>query len=325
MSVKDIIFIKDDSFSDYLSDWFCLPSTYVYHMNDRIRTPLYQIRKVHLSNKLERYIHLPAKGIWFDTGKLKPVVGADSRFVFISDVIMCMKKEFWEKLDRDFPQVPKVLIIMDSMNAHSFCIRYIRESLKSVKWDLVLSYDLDDCREFGFQYLGLTYYSDFPVLRENLPVTSDLFFVGMHKDKGEQRDQVIYEIYRRCREQKLRCDFTLFRGNPGEMPEGMHGRRLPYAEVLRRVSQSNCILEMVQSGQTRQSIRYFEAVTMDRKLLTNNPNVRELPYYDPEKMKIFSSPEEIDLEWIREPMAEGYHYQGEFSSALISETIDRHL
>lgn len=82
---------------------------------------------------------------------------------------------------------------------------------------------------------------------------------------------------------------------------------------------------MVQSGQTRQSIRYFEAVTMDRKLLTNNTNVRELPYYDPDKMKVFSSVEEIDPEWIREPMAEGYHYQGEFSSAHISKTIDNYL
>lgn len=323
--MKDIIFIKDDSFTDYLSDWFRLPSTCVYHMNEKIQSPFYQIRKVHLSNKLAKYIDLPGKGIWFDTGKLKPFVGANSRFIFISDVIMCMKKEFWEKLDRDFPQVPKVMILMDSMNAHSFCIRYIKEALKTVRWDLVLSYDLDDCREFGFQYLGLTYYSGFPVLREKLPVTSDLFFVGMHKDKGEQRDQVIYEIYRRCREQDLRCDFTLFRGNSREIPEGMHDRRLRYSEVLQRARQSNCILEMVQSGQTRQSIRYFEAVTMDRKLLTNNTNVRELPYYDPDKMKVFSSVEEIDPEWIREPMAEGYHYQGEFSSAHISKTIDNYL
>lgn len=62
---------------------------------------------------------------------------------------------------------------------------------------------------------------------------------------------------------------------------------------------TNCILEILQEGQYQQSIRYFEAIIYNKKLLTNNKNVKNLPYFDERYMRYFSSITDIDLSGLK--------------------------
>lgn len=76
---------------------------------------------------------------------------------------------------------------------------------------------------------------------------------------------------------------------------------------------TNVIIEILQKGQNGSSLRYFEAVCYNRKLLTNNPNIEKLPFYNPEYMKVFSSSDDIDVEWVKKKGEIDYGYDRSFS------------
>lgn len=84
---------------------------------------------------------------------------------------------------------------------------------------------------------------------------------------------------------------------------------------------SNCILEVLIEGMTGATLRYNEAVCYNKKLLTNNKNIVNLPFYDPRYMRVFDSPDDIDVEWVRKQVPIDYHYDGRFSPTHIIDEI----
>ena len=101
---------------------------------------------------------------------------------------------------------------------------------------------------------------------------------------------------------------------------------IPYKTVLNNLQNSKCILEILRDKQRGPSLRYFEAVCYNKKLLTNNPAIIDFPYYDERYMRVFSKPEDIDINWIKEDISNvDYHYKGDFSpTKLIDYLIDTH-
>ena len=69
------------------------------------------------------------------------------------------------------------------------------------------------------------------------------------------------------------------------------------------------------------SLRYFEAVCYNKKLLTNNPCVVDLPYYDPRYIQVFNNPSDIDIDWLREDCTVDYGYKGDFSPNILIDRI----
>ena len=96
-----------------------------------------------------------------------------------------------------------------------------------------------------------------------------------------------------------------------------------YEEVLGGVLRSKVILEILQEGQSGPSLRYYEAVCYNKKLLSNNPNIVHFPYYDSRYMRYFSSPEDIDIAWITEDCDVDYHYKGDFSPVNMLDLIKK--
>ena len=97
---------------------------------------------------------------------------------------------------------------------------------------------------------------------------------------------------------------------------------IPYERIISEVKSSNCIFEIVQDGQSAQTIRYFEAVCYNKKLLTNNYNICNLPFYNSNFMKSFQTFDDIDLEWVRRKEDIDYGYKNEFSPVKILDMIN---
>lgn len=57
----------------------------------------------------------------------------------------------------------------------------------------------------------------------------------------------------------------------------------------------------------------MEAVCYNKKLLTNNSQTTEYPYYNSEYMKCFKKVEDIDIEWLTDLKPVNYNYKGDFS------------
>lgn len=88
---------------------------------------------------------------------------------------------------------------------------------------------------------------------------------------------------------------------------------LDYSEVVERTCKANCILDLVQKGQKGVSLRFYEAVVYNKKLLTNNPTIYEFPYYDARYMKYFDKIEDVDFAWLQNNMEVNFGYKNEFS------------
>ena len=85
-----------------------------------------------------------------------------------------------------------------------------------------------------------------------------------------------------------------------------------------------CVVDvrvLLQKGQQAQSIRYFEAIVYNKKLLTNNRHLEELPFYNSHFMRCFRDASEIDWNWVKKPEDIDYQYDGSFSPVYLKKFV----
>lgn len=282
--------------------------------------------RIHTSLLINSYVDLPFKCIHFS--KLFKYAEDDTCYMFSYISSAKIGRNILHRLQGSGKNIRIALLLLDSFSAHSVTLFRTWRAVKNVKWDYILSYDIEDCQKYGFTYLGYTYYSK----KENVEpsgISSDIYFVGANKS-GDNRYELVSSVFKYLRSKQVNTRFIVvdkFQAHISDDEEHLiyHQEYIPYAEVLSDVLSSNCVLEILQSGQQQQTARYFEAVCYNKKLLTNNPHVADLPFYDARYMRYFSNPEDIDVEWVMKKEKIDYHYAGEFSSARIIDKLNELL
>lgn len=210
-----------------------------------------------------------------------------------------------------------VLYYIDTTErAVSIYANYLRE--KGV-FDLVYTFDEADADKYGL----LFWQTPYSVMKMSLDKQIDLYFGGSDIDN---RREIIKNIL--CAK-NLKCKMDLVQG---ENKYDYHDERVSvyssegirpcYIEMLERTVQANCILEIVRPGQIGFTLRAFEAVVYNKKLLTNNENIKNFTFYNPEYMKVFRRVEEIDWDWVKDKAPVDYHYDGSFSPLRFIEEIE---
>lgn len=285
------------------------------------------LRRTHRSYKINNIVNLPGKGLW--DYKLLDKINEDTCVIFSTGALSYIGKSLLNKIKKKSAKM--VLLIVDSMHANSWHLRVVKSKIFDFNWDLILSYDYNDCDEFGFQYLGKNYYSVLnDVSRSNNE--SDLYYVGREK-RNSNRNRNIIELQKNFVQNDIVCNFNLVDSilNKGKYKDDkvkgltVSFQELRYEKVISDVKASNCIFEIVQEGQAVQTIRYFEAVCYNKKLLTNNFNICKFPFYNNKYMKCFRTFEDIDLEWVRQKEDINYGYKNEFSPIKILDMINKHF
>jgi hypothetical protein len=283
------------------------------------------IRRVHQSRKINKLIKLPYKEIWY--ASLFKLIDQDTCVMFDTGALSMVSLDFLKKIKSTGNNTKMVIIIADSLHGSSEHIPRAIPNIFGFQWDAILSYDKNDCEEYGFQYLGATIYSK---MNGIMPATnqSDLYFVGRNK---AGRNEAVMELYKRCQENDVKTNFDLV-DEPQNLKKmhlenqkglNFHGKDLPYEKVISNILSTNCILEMVAKGQNVQTARYYETVCYNKKLLTNNPSIKELSFYNPKYMQYFENVEDIDFEWVKRRETIDYHYNNEFSPNHILEKLEK--
>lgn len=188
-------------------------------------------------------------------------------------------------------------------------------------FDKVLTIDRNDAIDFNLEHC-LTPYSKIQLEKQEM--TSGLYFCGQNKG----RLYILYSIWREALKHNVRIGYDLmwcqqfedfFESYSGIQ---FHNQYVSYREVLRKAVRTNCILDVIQKGQSALTLRPYEAVVYKKKLLTNNPNIFEFPYYNPSYMHYFEKIEEIDWEWVLREESIDYNYAGDFSPIhLVSKLV----
>ncbi|MDO4413632.1 MAG: hypothetical protein Q4C20_01000 [Erysipelotrichaceae bacterium] len=213
------------------------------------------------------------------------------------------------------PELKIYCLLLNSVSSITFSNYTIKSKFNSFPWDSVLTFDPIDARENNWRYIGLNYYSKHQMLGIE-KIENDIFFAG--SIVGSRGDKII-EILKYLSENSISCEFMCPRVNKSQrsqdFPDGINllRKRVSYSEILQKMLKSNCILEILQPGQGGGTLRYFEAVCYNKKLLTTNQRIKEYLFYNEKYMKIFSDFSDIDLNWIRKVEPIDYGYVDEFS------------
>ncbi len=195
-------------------------------------------------------------------------------------------------------------------------------------FDLIYSYDAADAKNYQFIHWNTLYSKNEQASR--IAADNQLYFCcGVTKARIPMLDAILSK----CRQNNITCKMDLVCVEPAPSLEQyapmatllQAGQVLPYPEVLQRQLHAQCMLEVLQPGRSNLTLRPYEAVVYNRKLLTNSKSILDFPYYNPAYMQYFENIEDIDWDWVKRPCSVDYHYQGDFSPTLLLEDIAERL
>lgn len=270
-----------------------------------------------------QHIKLPFKLVWpqiFDMPFCK-----DEKYYFVIDsgVFRFYPYSFWKKICKK-SNVNLNLLLLNSMDASSPNIRDFKDEIINGNWKAVYTYDKYDAEKYGWNYIGLNYFSK-PNKVKTTSDPSDIYFIGGLKGN---REDLILQTFNILHSNGVESSFDLYCYSDKQFNKRKYKNLINYSrkwksydEIQQKIISTNCILEILQKGQKTQSVRYFEAIFYNKKLLTNNTDIFNLPFYDERYMHYFSKPEDIDLEWVRKHEDIDYGYNGEFSTLKLLEQI----
>ena len=275
------------------------------------------IRRIHFSPKINRIISLPWKELWCDSVRKIKWGGKNIEYyiIFEETSIYPISIKYLEKIQHKY-KVHYILFLQDPWQHHLSA--NARNYEQHIKFDYIFTFDPADAQKYGFIFFDTPY----SILsnNESIRATNDLYFIGTANDRLDS----ILGIFENGKKSEINMLFMIDRVDRSLQKDDdmiIYNKRIPYSEVIENDKASNCILEIISGGQSGASLRYYEAVCYNKKLLTNNKNVVNLPFYNPEYIHIFERPEDIDWDWVKECIPIDYHYDGRFSPTHLIDKI----
>ena len=185
---------------------------------------------------------------------------------------------------------------------------------------ICITFDKDDAERYGWEHFACMY----SVVAEpnNYVLNNDIYFIGYKNDKLDMLHKI------GCYIKTADCNASInILGVDKREQKNIKGvnystQYKPYKEVLEDVQKTNCILEIRQKGQSGPTLRYYEAIVYNKKLLTNNKDIVNMPFYDARYMKYFEKIEDIDTEWVKKQENIDYGYDGRYSPVYILDIIE---
>ncbi len=278
--------------------------------------------RIHNSRDINRYLNLPFKNIWKKFYSLKPeMLSPSDRNFLIFDNTIKYSHSYLKYLKEHYNCVI-VNILQDTLKVYK-CGRNKKELDRYINQacvDKFFSFDFKDCKDFNLEYYML--YSYFP---SNLTKgkAGKVCYVGSNKSKN--RLNLFHSVFKKIH-QEVETDFNMVgvsESNQIFPREITYNHTLKYNEVIEKIQKSDCLLDIVNDNQTGITLRCCEAICYNKKLLTNNPFIKELSFYNPEYIKIFNNANDIDIEWLKSDIDVDYHYNGDFHPTKLFEILSQ--
>ena len=303
-------------FSDVLKSGGSIQIYPFSRKDSKIYKALFWICNNHYTkNLLQRFWIYYSLKKWSITHKKETFV------LFLNPVLLDIPENLLTLLIKRYKATLGVLFI-DSLQC--FDSNYLNKILPIVQYaeDRVYTYDIVDSRKMGWHFTR-QYFSTLPMKKK--PIKYDIFLVIFDKGRAERA----VEYYDYFTSKGYKCLFYISGVKDSfvashERSGIIYNTILEYQQIIHFISQSRVILEICQKGQNSNTLRAFEAIVYNRKLLTDNPDIISFPYYDPEYIKIFSNINDLEQLnasfFISDSDSVNYHYENDFSpSHLVAE------
>ena len=243
-------------------------------------------------------------------------------FVFKYDLLSEMYINYISFLKQRYPSSRMVLVFTDLCKT---CDNF-KEIIERISFDLILSFDQGDCKEYGFIYHPLVF-SKFRGVLENMP-QSDLYFMGQPKDRLTEIIACLEKLW----DNGVKTDVQLVNV---PLEQQVYKDRInyidgwiPYQTNLQHFLHTNCALELMQHGGVGYTQRMCEAIAFDKKIITNNSRIQDAPFYNPKFVFKINSAADITpelCERVKKVEPVDYHYKEQISPIELLEFIEKHL
>jgi hypothetical protein len=288
------------------------------HPYDLKNPVLNYINSIHFSNKANKLFQAPFKGIWNKYNCLNKIEFEEKNkyyIIFLDISVTFFTIEFLNELNEK-KNISLNLLFINPINDKK--ITRVKEIITQVLFDNIYSFDDIDSKQYGFIHTKSIYSK----LERSLPEKNEneLLFIGRDKNRLD----ILHKIYNNAKKHDIRCFFDIVGVKDKDKIRDVnliYNKKISYGEVVKKLQQTNCLLEVLQGIQSGFTFRTYEAICYNKKLLTNNKNIVNMPFYDSNYIKIFDSVEDIDFEWIKKIEEVNYKYNGEFSPVNLLEEV----
>lgn len=322
--MKKYYFISAGSTScrQMFADLECFDRSDFKYIKDPIKIKSTLLRKIfNFYFRLNSKIKMPLLRMWEHCYSIPECDPKDENYLVLTNgVFNYYTAEYLNRLKNkyNFHYIP---FLIDPLAG--FPSDFMKTNLFGTKYDMIYSFDRADAEKIGGNYSMQVYSKKAIEIEDNRDLKGQVYFAGTNK-RG--RLAVLEEIYSRFKENDINFKFRIINVCKSEQKHNdiIYNQPIEYNRILEEMQNYSCVLEVVQPGQMGVTLRYYEAISYNKKLITNNQFVKQLPFYNPEFMYVFNEPNDIDMAWIQKDINVDYGYNNEFSPIeLMKEIIEK--
>ncbi len=196
--------------------------------------------------------------------------------------------KFLEEFRSRNPQAKKIMYQWDSNATNPF--QHVKDA-----FDRVLSFDYRDCREMSLEYLPLFHTDDVIIRDKKGKYESDFFFMGTYIP---ERYRAVVEFRQRYQNQ-YKINSYIYIPATSLMKERLKRTSLsldlvstvhmPRATYLEMLNETRVMVDVSNKDQTGLAMRIIEAISMKKKIATNNRYILNEPFYNPDNICVFDA------------------------------------
>lgn len=201
----------------------------------------------------------------------------------------------------------------DSINSkilaiNNFSIQFLIQKIK-----YIFTYSVSDADKYNLIYFPLPY-SKFKIEKNVGFIENkfDFIFVGAARN----RLNILIDIYKQLSKYSNKIFFYIYNNKINYKDN--HGlifskKLLTYKKYLFLLLQSKVIIEVLDSNDSGSTLRFWEAIVYNKKLITNNKDVLKSKFYDAKKILLVQNFSQLKEDFLLDSNTITYNYKNENS------------
>lgn len=253
-----------------------------------------KLARVHYSLKINQYVNLPFKKIWYKYFLKSICEDRDAELVVImyDRNRLANDPAFLAYLRQCYKNIKLVYMFTNVVRISGANTSGFVGQLNTY-YDLVYAFDPSDAPTYNFKYSPLIYSEN----AMNVQTTKQVFYVGRAKDRYE----MLMRVYSELKNIGVNRKFYIFNVPEDKQKykgEIQYNKLIPYKECLKYIQESTCLLDVIQGESEGFTIKVCEAVFYNKRLITTNKNVIDMPFYDSRFVKVIDCAEQVTKEFV---------------------------
>lgn len=322
MSINKYIYLAADPMSIYtLADFDSNDAVLVINKLTIFKNRIANIiARLWLANWLNVIIDTPGKAVFYKC-IFKPLLNnTEERYCFIITPAW-FDQQLFTYIRLRFPNAYIVMRFGDKVDKKIKANSRLDLNYINHNSDLVLVYDEQDAKKYGYEYLPMGY-SKIPKDKLLIKPNYDCVFIGAAKDRLKD----IKYCYQELRKNGFSCFFYVTGVDIQERDEiGIvyADKPMSFIEYLSYEVSAKCLFEILQENASGRTFRMMEAIIYNKLLITNCKEILSTNY-NPNNIQLFNRVSDIDFSFIKREIT-FYEYKSDFSPLNILSFVENKL